>query len=407
MLYDPMAKNISLQNLIERINSIELNLETEYVGIDEARCRILAEDIVAPFDSPLFDNSAMDGFAVDSTKLPQDDSQRVDIPVVGASLAGHPMSTPLFEGAAARIMTGAKLPEGADSVLPFELAEESAGRILFDRSSLKIGGNIRRKGEEFRMGQVILPKSTLLNAFHIGIAASLGYAEVKVFKIRTAVFSTGDELAEPGEVLKEGQIYNSNSRLIGAICASMGCTVTQLGRIPDEKEVVVKTLAAAFSSYDLVLTSGGLGEGDKDFLSEACDNIDHYHVKMRPGKPFALATSGESVFLGLPGNPVASAVSSLLFVRALISKLSGSSLGFKKVSVQSAKNLKSRPGRSDVFYGSLKTSDSGALLFEPSASRGSAQLTQLHGVDAVLIAEEDEELIPAGSVRTAFIIPSV
>ena len=402
-----MAKNISLNHLIECINTLEVNPGIEYVGLDEARCRILAEDIVAPFDSPLFDNSAMDGFALDTTKLPQDDSQIVDIPVVGTSLAGHPMNTPLFEGAAARIMTGAKLPQGADSVIPFELAEVSEGRISFNRSSIQVGGNIRRRGEEFRKGQVILPKSTLLNAFHIGIAASLGYAEVKVFRIRTAVFSTGDELAEPGEVLKEGQIYNSNSRLIGALCASMGCTVTQLGRIPDEKEVVVKTLASAFSRYDLVLTSGGLGEGDRDFLSEACENLEHYHVKMRPGKPFALAMSGGSVFIGLPGNPVASAVSSLLFVRALISKMSGSSLGFKKASVQLTKNLKSRPGRSDVFYGSLKTSDSGVLLFEPSSSRGSAQLSQLHGIDSILIAGEDEELIPAGAVRTAFLIPLV
>lgn len=406
MLINQMAQNISVQNLIERINSLDIHLGTEYVSLDNARNRILAEDITSPFDCPLFDNSAMDGFALDSTKLPQNEDQKINLPVVGTSLAGHPMQAPLFEGAAARIMTGARVPDGADSVVPFEVVDESNGRISFDRSSLKVGSNIRKKGEEFQKGQIILPKSTLLNSFHIGIAASLGFAEVKVFKIRTAVFSTGDELAEPGEVLKESQIYNSNSALIGALCSAMGCSVTQLGRIPDDKETVVKTLSSAFNDYDLVLTSGGLGEGDKDFISEACENIDHYHVKMRPGKPFALATSGQSIFLGLPGNPVASAVSSLLFVRALISKASGSSLGFHEVVVQSTKNLKSRPGRSDVYYGSLKTSDTGVLLFEPSASRGSSQLSQLFSINAVLIADEDEELIPAGAVRPAIMLPS-
>ena len=301
--------------------------ETEVVATLEANGRVLAAAQVSTLNVPSADNTQMDGFAVRSADCASGDatltvSQRIPAGHVGQFLA---------PGQAARIFTGAMIPEGADAVVMQEQCEAVAPDQVIIRHAPKSGEWIRRAGEDITDGSVILPAGTRLRSQELGLAASVGLAAVPVFrKLKVAVFFTGDELAMPGEPLAPGAIYNSNRFTLRALLENLGCTITDFGIVPDTLEATRDTLRSAAREHDLIITSGGVSVGEEDHIKPAVEaegRLNMWQIAVKPGKPLAFGEvrrdEGTAFFLGLPGNPVSSFITFLLFVRPFILRLQG------------------------------------------------------------------------------------
>ncbi|MGZ8320357.1 MAG: molybdopterin molybdotransferase MoeA [Telluria sp.] len=301
--------------------------ETETVPTLEANGRVLAQDQSSTLNVPSADNTQMDGYAVRSADCASGEavltvSQRIPAGHVGAFLA---------PGQAARIFTGALIPEGADAVVMQEQCEAQAPDQVVIRHAPKSGEWIRRTGEDITAGSVILPAGTRLRSQELGLAASVGLANLPVFrKLRVAVFFTGDELAMPGEPLAPGAIYNSNRFTLRALLENLGCTITDLGIVPDTLHATRETLRSAARGHDLIITSGGVSVGEEDHIKPAVEaegRLNMWQIAVKPGKPLAFGEvnrdGGSAFFLGLPGNPVSSFITFLLFVRPFILRLQG------------------------------------------------------------------------------------
>ena len=300
---------------------------TEVVRTLEANGRVLAEAQVSTLNVPSADNTQMDGYAVRSADCASGDatltvSQRIPAGHVGQFLA---------PGQAARIFTGAMIPDGADAVVMQEQCEAVAPDQVIIRHAPKSGEWIRRAGEDITDGSVILPAGTRLRSQEMGLAASVGLASVPVFrKLKVAVFFTGDELAMPGEPLAPGAIYNSNRFTLRALLENLGCTITDFGIVPDTLEATRDTLRSAAREHDLIITSGGVSVGEEDHIKPAVEaegRLNMWQIAVKPGKPLAFGEvrrdEGTAFFLGLPGNPVSSFITFLLFVRPFILRLQG------------------------------------------------------------------------------------
>ena len=301
--------------------------ETEVISTLEANGRVLAAAQVSTLNVPSADNTQMDGYAVRSADCASGDatltvSQRIPAGHVGQFLA---------PGQAARIFTGAMIPEGADAVVMQEQCEAVAPDQVIIRHTPKSGEWIRRAGEDITDGSVILPAGTRLRSQELGLAASVGLATVPVFrKLRVAVFFTGDELAMPGEPLAQGAIYNSNRFTLRALLENLGCTITDFGIVPDTLDATRDTLRSAAREHDLIITSGGVSVGEEDHIKPAVEaegRLNMWQIAVKPGKPLAFGEvrrdDGTAFFLGLPGNPVSSFITFLLFVRPFILRLQG------------------------------------------------------------------------------------
>ncbi|MBA3597878.1 MAG: molybdopterin molybdotransferase MoeA [Methylibium sp.] len=323
---------LSLPQALERLLAATTALtETEQVDSAEALGRVLAADLVSALDVPPHDNSSMDGYAlraadvaVPGTVLPV--SQRVAAGQVGAVLA---------PGSAARIFTGAPVPQGADAIVMQEQCEAVDGGVRVNVQPAP-GQWIRRLGEDVRSGDVLLARGTRLTPQAVGLAASVGAASlVVVRRPRVALFSTGDELAMPGEPLQPGAIYNSNRYTLRALLTALDCEVTDLGIVPDRLDATRSALRQAAQGHDLILTSGGVSVGEEDHLKpavQAVGRLELWQVAIKPGKPLAFGAvrrgadesgTGSALFVGLPGNPVSSFVTFLLAVRPLLLALQG------------------------------------------------------------------------------------
>ena len=302
----------------------------ESVSSFDADGRVLAQDVRSSLDVPGHDNSAMDGYAVrcadwaDATTLLQV-NQRIPAGSSGTELAA---------ASAARIFTGAPIPPGADAVVMQEDCEAvnaGVGAEVRIRVQPRPGQWIRRHGEDVAAGAVVLERGERLTPASLGLAASIGFASLQVApRVRVALFSTGDELVMPGEVapadMKPGAIYNSNRFFLKALLLRLGCHVTDLGIVPDRLDATIAALRGASRQHDLVLTSGGVSVGEEDHIKpavQALGELNLWQIAIKPGKPFAYGTVGQSHFIGLPGNPVSSFVTFLLLVRPFILKLQG------------------------------------------------------------------------------------
>ena len=300
---------------------------SQTVSTFDADGRVLAQDVVAALDVPAHDNSAMDGYAVrsadwvDAATLLQV-NQRIPAGSHGSALAAM---------SAARIFTGAPIPEGADSVVMQEDCTPSQDGSVCIASQPKTGQWIRKRGEDVTAGSTVLCKGELIAPESIGLAASIGFDKLMVAApVRVALFSTGDELVMPGDVLprdmKPGAIYNSNRFFLRALLLRLGCTVTDMGIVPDKLDATKAALAAASASHDLVLTSGGVSVGEEDHIKpavQALGKLNLWQIAIKPGKPFAYGRIDSAHFIGLPGNPVSSFVTFLLLVRPFIRSLQG------------------------------------------------------------------------------------
>lgn len=295
--------------------------QSETLPAGEVLGRVLARPVIAASDVPPLDNSAMDGYALNTADWAEGRWLRV-----GQRIAAGTVGRPLGPGEAARIFTGAPIPTGANAVAMQEDCEARADAVLIKRSPVA-GENIRRAGEDMAAGQEVLAAGERLDAARLGVAAAAGAPELTVYRrLRVAVFFTGDELVAPGQPLRPGQIYNANRATLTALLAGLGCEVRDLGQVPDDLEATVAMLERACQAADVVITSGGVSVGEEDHVKAAVERlgrIDLWRVAMKPGKPLVYGRVGEADFLGLPGNPVSAFVVFCLFVRPFLLKRMG------------------------------------------------------------------------------------
>jgi molybdopterin molybdotransferase len=314
---------VALARLLDGANPVR---ETEPVPTQAAAGRVLAQGLCSTLDVPPLDNTSMDGYAVRCADLPAPGTQLGVAQRIAAGSVGHALAP----ATAARIFTGAPLPTGADAVVMQELCELKGDRVTVNHVP-RPGEWIRRRGEDIAAGAEVLAAGTRLTAAHVGVAASVGAAQLTVFRrLRVALFSTGDELAMPGEPLKPGGIYNSNRYTLRALLEGLGCVVADLGIVPDSREATRAALRDAAAGSDLILTSGGVSVGEEDHVKpsvEAEGSLDLWKIAIKPGKPLAFGSvrrpEGAASFIGLPGNPVSSFVTFLMLVRPFILRAQG------------------------------------------------------------------------------------
>jgi molybdopterin molybdotransferase len=329
----------ALEKVLAQASSVE---QVEQVNILDALNRVLAEDLHSTIDVPSYDNSAMDGYAVRSEDC---QTSGADLPVSQRIAAGQ-VGTLLEPGTAARIFTGAPVPEGADAIVMQEMCEQqdytqlekNQGSRVIINTVVKAGANVRCAGEDIARGSTVLNAGKRLRPQELGLLASVGLAEIKVKrKLKVATFFTGDEIITPGQALAAGQIYNSNRYTLTGLLQAMDCEIVDLGIVPDTLEATLDVLQQAASGADLVITSGGVSVGEEDYVRIALQKLGEltmWRIAMKPGKPVAFGKVKNALFMGLPGNPVSVFVTFLLFARALILKLQGAEDCFvKRVSV--------------------------------------------------------------------------
>lgn len=322
---------ISLEAALDKILGLVRPLEMETVTLEVAAGRILRGDLTASVDLPPFDNSAMDGYAVraaDTTGATP--ASPAVLRLTGAVPAGAAGGATVEAGACARIYTGSPVSPGADAVVMQEdtmVPADDAG-LIHVRDSVKPFENLRLRGEDVRRGEVLARSGVRLNAARLALLAACGQASVPVGRVpRVAILSTGNELRRPGETLALGQIYESNSVMLHALSGPVGVTASVLQPVEDSLDAVSETLRRGLEEHDVIITSGGVSVGDYDYVKAAASRLggrlDLWRVAIKPGKPFALATFGEKILFGLPGNPVSAFVTFLLLVRPVLLRMQG------------------------------------------------------------------------------------
>jgi molybdopterin molybdotransferase len=359
----------------------------ERVNLQSALDRVLAQDISAPFDVPPHRNSAMDGYALRAADLSE--GGEIKLKIIGKSFAGAPFPNIVNEGECVRIMTGAVVPKGADTVVMQEhvTADETLATIP---SAVKPGGNIRHPGEDMKAGTTVLKAGHLLTAADIGLIASLGIGEVTVVRRpRVAIFSTGDELKGIGQTLSEGDIYDSNRYTLKALLSRYSVEIIDLGVIPDDHTKIRSVLSQAANIADLVVTSGGVSVGEADFVKKTLDELGQvgfWRIAMKPGKPLAFGNLGKAFFLGLPGNPVSVMATFILFARPALMKLQGRAisppLSFR---AELDCNIRKSPGRRDYQRGILRQDDLGKLHVSTTGTQGSHVLSSMSKANCFIV----------------------
>ena len=378
---------------------------TEDVPLRQALGRILAEDVAAPRNVPPHDNSAVDGYAVYHADLNADGETR--LPVAGRIAAGHPLRGPAERGKAYQIFTGAPMPTGADggpdTVFMAEDAEV-AGDVVILPKGLKKGANRRFAGEDVKQGDVILRAGQILRAQEVGLAASVGRGDLSVRqKLRTAVFSTGDEVRDPAEGAPDGCIFDANRYTVMSLLDGLGCAVTDLGILPDNPDAIAQALAEAEAEHDLLITSGGVSAGEEDHVKTAVErrgSIHFWRLAIKPGRPVALGQVGDTAFVGLPGNPVAAMVTFMLIARPLIMMLSGATeTDAPRFPVKAGFSYKKKTGRREWARAKLVRNGGGMPVAEKRHSSGAGILTSMVDADGLVELPEDlTELVEGATV---------
>jgi molybdopterin molybdotransferase len=376
------------------------------VPLREALGRVLAADIVAPVNLPPFDNSAVDGYAVRGDDIVAAREQRLAI--IDRVAAGHAATHAVKSGEAVRIFTGAPMPPGADTVFMQEDCRIDGAHVIVP-PGLSRGANRRLAGEDIRAGAVALRAGRRLSAQDVALAAALGLTELDVKRrVRVALFSTGDEIAEPGSPLAGAALYDSNRYLLAAAVARFGAEVTDLGILRDEPKALARAIAAAAADHDLVLTSGGVSTGEADYVRGAVESIGRivfWRVAIKPGRPVAMGvipggkTGEAAAFVGLPGNPVAVFVTFVRVVRPLLLRLAGA-LPEPLVAMlaRAAFSYKKRKGRREYVRVALRTGADGMIDAVKYPQDGAGVLTSLTKTDGLAELGEDVTNIEPGAM---------
>lgn len=365
-------------------------VQSEWLDVEHALGRVIAKEVISAIDVPGYDNSAMDGYAVRSADCTEAGvsltvSQRIPAGQIGVKLAA---------GKAARIFTGAPIPEGADAVVMQELCQQQDDSVTIN-ASVKAGENIRRAGEDIERGSVILKAGKRIRPQEQGLIASVGQADVNVRrKLKVAAFFTGDELVEPGRALAPGQIYNSNRYTLKGLLQSVDCEVIDLGIVPDTLEATLDVLKRAAAAADLVLTSGGVSVGEEDYVRIALQQLGElsmWRINMKPGKPMAFGHVDNTLFIGLPGNPVSVFVTFLIFARPLILKMQGAdSFRANELSIRSGFEWKGIK-RQEYLRVRVRQDGSGAYA-EIYPQQGSGVLSSASWADGLVVVEPEKAI---------------
>ncbi len=377
----------------------------ETVGLRVAVGRVLTEDIIAPLDLPPFDNSAVDGYAVRADDLKPEHESR--LLVVDRVAAGHASSQTLHPGEAIRIFTGAPMPAGADTVFMQEDCRVEGSAIVVP-PGLKRGANRRLAGEDVAAGAAALRAGCRLGLQHVALAAALGLTGLPVRRrVRVALFSTGDEIVEPGMPLPHSAVYDFNRYLLGGMFERFGAEVTDLGILADNPKELARALAAAAHDHDLVVTSGGVSTGEADHVRATIESIGRlvfWRVAIKPGRPVAMgvisgAASGQgAAFVGLPGNPVAVFVTFVRVVRPLLLRLSGASPEpLIAMPVRAAFSYRKRKGRREYVRVTLRSARDGSIEAIKYPQDGAGVLTSLTQTDGLAELNEDVTAIEPGA----------
>jgi molybdopterin molybdotransferase len=400
---------ISVEEALERILAQVKPLDVVQVPLNKAPGLVLAQDIIAGEDIPPFANSAMDGFALRSKDSKPQEGKPPRLRIIGEIAAGYVASGTVEEGTTMRIMTGAPVPQGADSVIQVELtrSEGSGSEWVEILQEVAAGNNIRPAGEDMQRGQKILSAGSEISAWEIGILATAGWVDVPTIRRpRVAILSTGDEIIEVGEALQPGKIRNSNSYLLEAAVSQAGAEPHRLGIARDTVESLREKLSEA-TQYDLILTSGGVSVGEFDLVKEIMQEqgkINFWRINMRPGKPVAFGHIGGVPLLGLPGNPVSSAVTFILFGRPLIRKMLGHTRLLKpQVPVTVEDGIKDRSMRRHYVRAHVTWQD-GHFVARTTGNQGSHILTSLLNANALIIVPEGGKGVQPGGVANALML---
>lgn len=392
----------TLELIKNGIKHIE-NVQTQ--AIRDALGNTLAEDVISSINVPPHRNSAMDGYAIQSKDL--ENTGDIQLKVIGTSFAGAPFEGKVSKTECIRIMTGAMMPEGSDTVVMQEDTKRNDNVIEINNQH-KAGQNVRHPGEDIQEGSVVLKAGKQISPADLGLLSSIGIAEVKTYrKPKIAFFSTGDELKSLGETLRPGDIYDSNRYTLHGMLKKMDVEIVDLGVIADDKALIQQTLEKAAQSADMILTSGGASVGEADYVSEILAEIgqvNFWKIAMKPGKPLAFGHINETPYFGLPGNPVSVMATCYLFVQPAIEYLKGQKeTHHLSLKAKCLNLLKKAPGRTDFQRGILKQDENGELTVDTTGMQGSHILTSMSIANCFIVIPQQSGNIEAG--ETVEVLP--
>lgn len=403
-----MAQNsqpLDLEEALTRLyEAMPVTSETERIAITEARGRILAEPVPAPLNLPPFAASAMDGYALRRADF--EANPQCSFSIIDSSLAGHPCAAIVGPGECVRIFTGAKLPDGADQVLLQEEALDANATEVSFRPHVPPESYIRPIGHDVHAGAELAVSHDHLTAFTLGALAAAGVDRITAFKLPTVgVFSTGDELVEPGtavEDLREGQIYDSNRFTVLNLLRDSPCELLDLGRLADDPVAVTTAFADASKRCDILLTSGGVSVGDTDFVTSTIaqmGSLEFWRLNLKPGKPLAFGRIGNCFVFGLPGNPVSTIVTALLLAKPAIWHYAGAHPSTPlRVQATLASQISHTPGRAEYQRGSVKM-QANSLMVSGTGDQSSNRLSTFRGANCLIeVPAEAADLVSGDRV---------
>jgi molybdopterin molybdotransferase len=398
--YDPQALsaqavNDFLARLVQPMQAVET------VGVLNSLGRVLANDIISPISVPPHDNSAMDGYAFDGAQLR---GQELTLQIVGTALAGKAWQGQVGPGECVKIMTGAIIPAGLDTVVAQEFTKAvDETRISFAADVVRPGDNRRRRGEDLMQGKSALPAGTRVGPAACGLLASLGIAQVPVRqRLRIAYFSTGDEILSLGDAPREGAVYDSNRYTVHGLLTRLGCEVIDMGVVRDDPALLEVAFRSAASKADAIITSGGVSVGEADFtkaMMAKLGDVAFWRIAMRPGRPMAVGRIGSSVLFGLPGNPVAVMVTFLAFVRPALLKMMGAAAEPQiMLKARSLEAMRKKPGRTEYQRGRVSRGRDGTLEVRTTGNQGSGVLSSMVAANGLIVLGHEQGNVAVGEV---------
>jgi molybdopterin molybdotransferase len=396
--YDPQALSATAVNeFLARL--VEPVTETEVLGIFDALDRVLAADVISPVSVPPHDNSAMDGYAFDGAQLRA--GQALTLKPVGTAFAGKAWQGRVNAGECVKIMTGAIMPAGLDTVAPQEFVKIEGETITLPSGLLQAGDNRRLLGEDVMQGQPALARGTRLTPAALGLAASLGIPSVRVVRrLKVAYFSTGDEILSLGEAPREGAVYDSNRYTVFGLLTRLGCEVIDFGVVRDDPAALDAAFRDAAAKADAIITSGGVSVGEADFtkaMMKKLGDVAFWRIAMRPGRPMAVGRIGKSVLFGLPGNPVAVMVTFLAFVRpALLQMMGCTPRPVPLLRARSQEPIRKKPGRTEYQRGAVTPAPGGALLVRTTGNQGSGVLSSMVQANGLIVLHHGQGNVAVG-----------
>lgn len=396
--YDPQALSAQAVNeFLARL--VEPVRETEELALFDALDRVLAQDVISPVSVPPHDNSAMDGWAFNGNQLRTDGP--LTLKSVGTALAGKAWQGAVGAGECLRIMTGAIMPAGLDTVVPQEFVKTDGELITIPPGLLRAGDNRRLKGEDVMRGQAALRQGTRLSPAALGLAASLGIPTVKVWRrLKVAYFSTGDEILSLGEAPREGAVYDSNRYTVFGLLRRMGIEVLDYGVVGDQPELLEATFRQAAAEADAIITSGGVSVGEADHtktMMRKLGDVAFWRIAMRPGRPMAVGRIGRSVLFGLPGNPVAVMVTFLAFVRpALLQMMGCTAAPPPLLRARSLEAMRKKPGRTEYQRGIVTPASDGTLQVRTTGNQGSGVLSSMVQGNGLIVLHHSQGSVAVG-----------